>query len=112
MEHVGLRTRLKAGCEQAYIRAHEEIWPEVLANLRAVGVHRYLIYRDRLELFHAIECDDWDAAVAQLAKDPVDQRWQAAMAELTDVSADLSGEGRDRLELIFGFDADEGDAPA
>lgn len=108
MEYVGLRTRLKPGREEAYARAHDEIPPAVLENLRRVGVHRYLIYRDGLDLFHAIECEDWEAAVAELARDPVDQRWQAAMAELTEVSADFSGEGKDQLELIFRFEAEEG----
>lgn len=104
VQYVGLRTRLKPGSEQAYIEAHDNIWPEVRDNLRRVGVRRYLIFQDGLDLFHAIECSDWDAAVQELAEDPVDQRWQAAMAELTQTSADLSGKGKDRLELIFQFE--------
>lgn len=99
--YVGLRTRLKPGCEAAYLSAHDHIWPEVVDLLRRVGVQEYLIFRDGLDLFHAIECDDWDAAVAVMADDPVNLRWQAAMAEFTDLAADMSGEGRDRLDPAF-----------
>lgn len=104
VEFIGIRTRLKADHVDDYIRAHDEIWPEVTANLRRVGIHRYLIFRDGLDLFHTVECDDWDAAVEALESDPVDQRWQAAMAEYTEAAGQTHG-GGDRLPLVFRFDA-------
>lgn len=100
MQHIGLRTKLKAGCEDAYIEAHDQIWPEVVENLKRVGIHQYLIFQDGLDLFHSVQCEDWDAALETLRDDPVDQRWQAAMAEFTQVPVDMSGAGG-RLDLIF-----------
>ena len=98
---VGLHTRLKAGAEERYEEYHRNVWPEVLAANRRVGVTKYVIFRDGLDLFHYIECDDFDRAVAELATDPVNLRWQAEMAPMMDVATDFSGKSSDRLSLIF-----------
>jgi len=65
-----------------YRRLHSDVWPEVLAQLRAANISNYSIfYRDGL-LFGYMEYhgDDWDADMASIAADPATQRWW----ELTD----------------------------
>jgi len=99
--YVGLHTRLKPGAEERYDELHAAVWPEVLAAIRAAGVTRWLIFRDGLELFHAIECDDYDAAISELAGLEVNRRWQAEVAPLMEVAHDYSGAADDRLPLIF-----------
>lgn len=98
---VGLRTRLGPGSEERYERYHRAVWPEVLDAIRRAGITEYLIFRDGLDLFHCIECDDYDRAIAQLAEDPANLRWQAEMAPMMEVAHDFSGGSRDRLPLIF-----------
>lgn len=100
-EFVGLRTRLKPDMEEQYDAAHAAVWPEILEAQRAVGIKRWLIFRDGLDLFHSIECEDYDRAIAELALLPVNQRWQAKMARFTEVAHDYSGASADRLSLIF-----------
>jgi L-rhamnose mutarotase len=100
-EFVGLRTRLKAGMEDRYDAAHRAVPPELLTAHAEVGIKRWLIFRDGLELFHSIECDDYDWAISELAKLPVNQRWQEEMAQYTEVAHDYSGASSDRLPLIF-----------
>ena len=102
-EFVGLRTRLKPGMEERYDAAHAAVWPEILAAQREAGIKRWLIFRDGLDIFHSIECEDYDRAISQLAALPVNQRWQAQMAQYTDVAHDYSGASSDRLPLIFNF---------
>lgn len=102
--HVGLHTRLKAGMEERYDEAHRAVWPEVLAAMRAAGIRSWRIWRDGLDVFHAIDVDDYDAAIAQLAGLEVNQRWQAAMAPMMAVAHDYSGDASDRLPLIFDLD--------
>jgi L-rhamnose mutarotase len=98
---VGIHTRLKPGVVERYERYHREVWPDVLAAIRRAGITRYLIFRDGLDLFHYIECDDYDRAIGELADDPVNIQWQAEMAPMMAVAHDYSGESRDRLPLIF-----------
>lgn len=103
--YVGLHTRLKPGAEHQYDQLHAAVWPEVQSAIRRVGVRGWLIFRDNLDLFHCIECDDYDAAIAELARDPVNQRWQAEVAPLMEVAHDYSGASRDRLPVIFDLNA-------
>ncbi|HEV2029593.1 MAG TPA: L-rhamnose mutarotase [Candidatus Dormibacteraeota bacterium] len=99
--NVGLHTRLKAGAEERYEEYHRAVWPDILAALRRVGIAKYVIFRDGLDLFHFIECDDYDRAIAELAGDPVTIRWEAEMAPMTAVAHDFSGEGSDQMRMIF-----------
>lgn len=102
---VAVHTRLHPGSEEAYEALHREVWPGVLARMREVGIHQYRIFRDGVELFHCIECDDYDRAMETLAGDPLNQRWQATVAPLSAVAHDLSGAGRDRMPCIFDMQA-------
>jgi len=99
--NVGLHTRLKPGAEKQYERAHQAVWPEILAAIRAAGVTKWLIFRDGLDLFHYIECDDYERAIAKLARNPVNRGWQSAMAPMMAVAHDYSGQSSDRLPIIF-----------
>ncbi|HEX2680101.1 MAG TPA: L-rhamnose mutarotase [Candidatus Dormibacteraeota bacterium] len=99
--NVGLHTRLKPGAEERYEEYHRAVWPDVLAAIRRSGITRYVIFRDGLDLFHYIECDDYDRAIADLAGDPVNVRWQAEMAPMMAVAHDFSGKSNDRLPKIF-----------
>jgi L-rhamnose mutarotase len=42
----------------------------VFAAIRR-GITRWLIFGDGLDLFHFVECADYDRAIAELAHDPV-----------------------------------------
>ena len=98
---VGLHTRLKPGAEERYEEYHRAVWPDVLQAIHRVGITRYVIFRDGLDLFHYIECDDYDRAIADLAEDPVNIRWQAEMAPMMAKAHDFSGHSSDRLPMIF-----------
>ena len=100
-EHVGLHTRLKPGMEEAYEKAHAAVWPDLLAAIRAAGFTGWVIFRDGLDVFHAISCDDYRQGIAELAGNPVNQRWQAEMGRFTEVAHDYSGASPDRIPLIF-----------
>ncbi len=98
---VGIHTRLKPGIEMRYEAYHRAVWPEVLAAIRKSGIRTYVIFRDGLDLFHFIECDDYDRAIRELAVDPINIKWQAEMAPMMAVAHDYSGKSADRLPLIF-----------
>jgi L-rhamnose mutarotase len=98
---VGLHTRLLPGTEAQYEEYHRAVWPEVLKAIRRVGITKYFIFRDGLDLFHFIECADYDEAIADLAQDPVNIRWQNEMAPMMAKAHDFSGDSSDRLPMIF-----------
>ena len=98
---VGLHTRLKPGFEERYEEHHRAVWPEVVDAIKRNGIRQYLIFRDGLVLFHFIECDDYDRAIAEIAKDPVSIRWEAEIATMMAVTHDFSGKGSDRMRKIW-----------
>ena len=99
--HVGLHTRLQPGAEERYEEYHRAVWPDVLAEIRRAGITKYVIFRDGLDLFHYIECEDYDRAIEDIAKHPTSIRWETEIATMMAVTHDFSGEGSDRMKKIF-----------
>jgi len=98
---IGLRTRLRPDAIDEYEAAHREVPAELLAAVREAGFSEWHIFRDGTDLFHCIEVDDYDRAVAALAGIPVNVAWQARMAPLTEVAHDLTGAATDGLRLVW-----------
>jgi len=98
---VGLHTRLKPGAEERYEEYHRAVWPDVLAEIHRVGITKYVIFRDGLDLFHYVECEDYDRAIAEIAKDPTSIRWETEIGTMMAMTHDFSGEGSDRMKKIF-----------
>ncbi len=84
MTRLALHSRLIPGTEEAYEREHARVWPELITVMREVGIHDWSIWRSGRDLFHLVECDDFEAAVATLADDPVDRRWQEHMGQFVE----------------------------
>jgi L-rhamnose mutarotase len=101
VERVGFTMRLLPGQEAEYRRRHESVWPEMLDALRAAGCRDYSIFIRGEDLFAYLEVDDFAAFRASLAVTPVNDRWQAEMAELIDPLTDPATGFHQRLEEIF-----------
>jgi len=86
----------------AYIRAHQEVWPEMLEALRGAGIRNYTIFRDGNRMFGYFEADDLAAAERHLAQQHVSTRWQDSMAALLEER--VPDEGPPALEEIFRLD--------
>ena len=103
MELVGLRGQLKPGAADGYKAAHDAIPGDVLRAQRAAGIRRWFIFRHDLELFHFAECEDFAGAVAQLALDPFDRRWQGVVGDFK-VPVNIAGDTETRMELVYARD--------
>jgi len=90
---VALHTRLRPGAEEAYEAAHREVPAELLAAIRSAGAREWTIWRSGLDLFHVIECEDYERLISELAALPVNVAWQARMAELLETVHDYGSEG-------------------
>src|SRR5690606_37014336 len=90
---VALHTRLKPGAVDEYERAHRAVPDELVAAMEAAGLREWTIWRSDLDLFHVIDCDDYERLLRSLADLPVNVAWQNRMAELLDVVHDYSEAG-------------------
>ena len=85
-----------------YVRAHREVWPEMLDALRGAGIRNYTIFRHGNQMFGYFEADDLEAAAAYLAVQPVSSRWQDAMADLLEER--VPDQGPPPLAEVFRLD--------
>ncbi len=82
---------VRADKTEEYVRAHREVWPEMLDALRNAGVRNYTIFRQGNQMFGYFEADDLAAAGRYLAAQDVSARWQDAMAEFLEERVPDSG---------------------
>ena len=80
MERVCFLARVRPERLDEYRERHKDVWPEMLAALRAAGWGNYSIFlaHDGL-LVGYLETDDYAAALARMAATGVNRRWQAEM---------------------------------
>jgi L-rhamnose mutarotase len=79
VQRVASVIRLRPEKETEYRELHEDVWPSVLATLRAANVTNYSVFlRDGL-LFSYLEYtgDDYAADMARIAADPETRLWWA-----------------------------------
>jgi L-rhamnose mutarotase len=79
VQRVAFRLWVQPDKFEEYKRLHEEVWPDLLGDMRAAGIRNYSIFADGPELFGYLECDNWAAVNASLAKSDANRRWQEFM---------------------------------
>ena len=81
MARYAFLLRLKPGTGPDYDKAHEAVWPELLALLKHVGIYDYSIFRRDELLVLTMRIDgDFDAVWERIGEAEVNTRWQRAMA--------------------------------
>ena len=98
-QRVGFVLRVKADRVDDYIRAHSDVWPDMLDALKDAGIRNYTIFRSGNDMFGYFETDDLARAEAYLAAQEVNSRWQDAMADLLEER--VADRGPTPLEQIF-----------
>ena len=102
MQRVAFRLWVKPERLEAYKRLHQEVWPELLEDMRAASIRNYSIFADGPELFGYLECDDWEAASASLAQSDANRRWQELMSGYLATLVDpVAAEPLRLLEEVF-----------
>ena len=101
MRHA-FKMYLNPGMEAEYIRRHDEIWPELSALLKEVGVSNYSIHLDRETgvLFGYLERGEGHT-MADLPKHPVMQKWWAYMGDIMRCNPDGSPVAIDLVETFY-----------
>jgi L-rhamnose mutarotase len=91
MHRVAFKMQLKAGVAAEYEKRHDEIWPELAAELKAAGVSDYSIFLDEetLTLFAVQKLSEKNSA-ARLPDSPVVHKWWDYMTPLMETHPDNS----------------------
>lgn len=88
-----------------YRARHQQVWPDMLAALRAAGWHNYSLFlrADGL-LVGYVEAEDLSAAQAAMAATAVNERWQREMAGFFLGLDGAPDEGFQLLEEVFNLE--------
>ena len=79
MQRVAFVLNVKEGQEEEYARRHQQVWPEVLADLEKSGCHQMNIFMAERQLFLYMEVEDYEQAIRILADSPESVRWEEYM---------------------------------
>jgi L-rhamnose mutarotase len=97
-KHYGLTLQL---CDDpdaiaAYVAHHERVWPEVLAELRSVGIERMYIFLLGRRLFQYLEaCDDFkpERDLPRLNENPRYAEWDRLMRTMQEKVPEAGDDG-------------------
>jgi L-rhamnose mutarotase len=85
------RIALHSEVRDGYEDAHARIPDELISAFSRVGIHEWTIWSSGAHMFHLVVCDDWDAALAGLAHDPANIRWQERIGPFVELYRDGDG---------------------
>ena len=96
------KMKLKAGFEAEYKERHDEIWPELSAELKAAGVSDYSIFLDEetLTLFAVQKLSD-DHSADQLPETAIVKKWWAYMSDIMETNPDNSPVAIELKEVFY-----------
>jgi L-rhamnose mutarotase len=97
---LGLSMSLRPGAYGKYKLAHDQLWPELAAGMKANSVSM-AIYRDGNRLFLFASAPS-EAHWRRSRQDPILARWDALMTELLETDSG-GGIAFTNLEKAFGF---------
>ncbi len=80
LKRYAFMLRIRPGAEEAYESAHRAVWPEMLALLKRSGISEYSIYRRDQLLVLTLRAAEFETTWQQIEADPINTRWQEAMA--------------------------------
>ncbi len=106
MQRVCFLARVRPDRLDEYRAAHQAVWPEMTAALRAAGWANYSLFLtgDGLVIGY-LETDDFDAGRRRMEQTGVNARWQAQMAPFfADIGEQRPDEAFRRITEIFHLD--------
>jgi len=91
MKRNAFKMKLKSGFQEEYKKRHDEIWPELSAEIAKAGVSDYSIFLDEesLTLF-AVQKLAEDNTADQFPETEIVKKWWAYMADIMDTNPDNS----------------------
>ncbi|MCX6360791.1 MAG: L-rhamnose mutarotase [Armatimonadetes bacterium] len=104
MQRVGLMLQVKPEKLDEYLKIHENVWPDLLAELKKAGFRNYRLWLGPGGVeFGYLECDDWQASCDYLATSEVHTRWQTFMQDYLDSPTASDQGGQPVLILAQSF---------
>jgi L-rhamnose mutarotase len=82
MQRIAFTMHIKPGTEEEYRRRHQQVWPELLADLKKAGCANYSIYLQGVTLFAYMEVEDFQQFLAAMSSSQASERWEEQMGDI------------------------------
>lgn len=103
MERVAFRLILREGKLDEYKRMHDDIWPEMLEELKAAKIQNYTIWNSGDDLFGYYEVADLVYSNRFLANSPIVAKWHSSMAGIYYPDTDPVTGATKKMQIMFQF---------
>jgi len=91
MKRVAFKMQLNEGQKEAYIKRHDEIWPELKQLLKEAGVSEYSIFLDEeTNTLFAFQKVSSEGGSQDLGQTEVVQKWWKFMSDIMETNPDDS----------------------
>lgn len=104
MQRIAFVMTIKPGTEDEYRRRHQQVWPELLADLKSAGCQNYSIYLRGTDLFAYMEVQDFARYLETMATSQASQRWEEQMADILIRKTETETGFPFHLEEVFHLD--------
>lgn len=102
MRRIAFKMKLNKGQKEAYIRRHQELWPELKALLKASGVNEYSIFLDEeTNTLFAFQKVNGKNGSQELAHNTIVKKWWDFMADIMEVNPDNSPVTKSLEEVFY-----------
>ena len=91
MQRKAFKMQLNEGQKEAYIKRHNEIWPELRKLLKDAGISEYAIFLDEeTNALFAFQKVSGKSGSQDLGQTEIVKKWWAFMADIMEVNPDNS----------------------
>lgn len=102
MQRLAFKMKLNQGQKEAYIKRHNDLWPELKKLLKANGVSEYSIFLDEeTHTLFAFQKVSGDGGSQDLANNAIVKKWWDFMADIMEVNPDNSPVSTSLQELFY-----------
>ena len=83
IERYAMAVRLKGEKKDFYLKNHQNVWPEVLSELKKIKIKNYSIFLKEDFMFGYLEYegDNFDADMVEMEKIPIVDKWTKLMVD-------------------------------
>ena len=78
---AGYLLTVKPGKEEAYRKAHQAVWPELISEASKAGIRNHSSFMHDRMVFVYLEADDIERSISDLMSKEVKQRWNKYMED-------------------------------
>jgi L-rhamnose mutarotase len=102
MKHIVFLQEVKKDKKEEYLKYHKECPKDLMETIKNAGIKREIIWINKEQLIVYIMSDDFEKAMANLAKQSIFKNWTSLMEPLLSEMQDYSEDGKiNNLQKVF-----------